>query len=213
VVALSVVLLGIIIALVFRPVTPAPAPTPTSTTTIAPTPNPTDTLSGTVTLIEDEFIGLTTNQVQEKIEALGLRLDAVTGNIAPSLDLVGTAYRVNPQGNVPLDSLVAVYFYDAIPTPTSPAALTASAGPYTAGSTVTISWPRYAECPAGFALDSYEFTVNGGSFDSTSTFGAKTTAADIVIDDDTSEVRVSYLVRCGDLASNPSEDLVITVEQ
>jgi serine/threonine-protein kinase len=213
VVALSVVLLGIIAALIFRPVTPMPAPTPTSSGSPAPTPNPTETPSGTVTLIEDEFIGLTVNQVQEKILGLGLRLDAVTGNIAPSLDLVGTAYRVNPQGNVPLDSLVAVYFYDAIPTPTSPASLTVSAGPYTAGSTVTISWPRYAECPVGFALNSYEFTVNGGSFASTSTFGAKTTAADIVIDENTSEVRVSYLVRCGDLASNPSEDLVITVEQ
>ena len=33
----------------------------------------------------------------------------------------------------------------------------------------------------------------------------------IVIDDNTTEVRVSYIVRCGDLASNPSEDLVITV--
>lgn len=213
VVGLSVVLIGIIAALVLRPSTPVPGPTPTATNSAAPTPAPTDPLSGNVTLIEDEFIGLTANQVKEKIEALGLRLDAVTGNIAPSLDLVGTAYRVNPQGNVPIDSLVAVYFYDAIPTPTSPAALTVSAGPYTAGSTVTISWPRYVDCPAGFALDSYEFTVNGGSFANVSTFNSKTTAADIVIDENTSEVRVSYLVRCGDLASNPSEDLVITVDQ
>ena len=60
---------------------------------------------------------------------MGLRLDAVTGNIATSIDLVGTAYRVNPRGSVPADSLVAVYFYDAIPTPPSPSALTVSSGP------------------------------------------------------------------------------------
>jgi hypothetical protein len=60
-------------------------------------------------------------------------------------------------------------------------------------------------------LDSYEFTVNGGSFPNVSTFGSKVTVAEIVIDANTTEVRVSYIVRCGDLASNPSEDLVIAV--
>jgi serine/threonine-protein kinase len=125
--------------------------------------------------------------------------------------LVGTAYRVNPEGNVPPNTLIAVYFYDAIPTPTSPAVLTVSAGPYTGGSTITISWPTYSECPTGFDIDSYEFTVNGGSFPNVSTFGPQMNAADLVIDDNTTEIRVSYIVRCGNLASNPSEDLVIPV--
>lgn len=213
VVVLSLILIGIIVALVFRPVTPNPVPTPTPTSTGVPTPTPTDPLSGNVTVNEDEFIGLTINQVSEKLSAMGLRLDAVTGTIAPSVDLVGTAYRVNPRGSVPLNTLIAVYFYDTIPTPSSPAALTVSAGPYTAGGTITISWPTYAECPSGFPLDSYEFTVNGGTFPNVSTFGAKTKSADIIIDDNTNEVRVSYIVRCGDLASNPSEDLVISVDQ
>jgi serine/threonine-protein kinase len=158
------------------------------------------------------FIGLTINQVSEKLAAMGLRLDAVTGNIAPSLDLVGTAYRVNPTGSVPQDSLIAVYFYDAIPTPPSPATLTVSAGPYAPGDTITVSWPQYGECPAGYDISSYEFTVSGGTFLNVSTFPPKTTTADIVIDENTSEVRVSYLVRCGDLASNPSDDLVVTID-
>jgi serine/threonine-protein kinase len=210
VVVLSVVLVGIIVALILRPSAPTP-PTPSSSATVEPTPTPTDPLTGMVTIDEDEFIGLTINQVEEKLASLGLRLDAVTGNIATSIDLVGTAYRVNPRGSVPVDTLVAVYFYDAIPTPPSPAALTLSAGPYLPGGTVTISWPRYAECPAGFVLESYEFTVNGGSFPNVSDFGPKVTVADIIIDENTTEVRVSYIVRCGNLASNPSEDLVITV--
>ncbi len=211
VVVLSVVLVGIIVALVLRPSTPEPLPSPSASETVQPTPAPTDPLTGNVTINEDEFVGLTLNQVEEKLASMGLRLDAVTGNIATSIDLVGTAYRVNPRGSVPADSLVAVYFYDAIPTPPSPSALTVSSGPYLPGGTVTISWPRYVECPAGFVLDSYEFTVNGGSFPNVSTFGSKVTVAEIVIDANTAEVRVSYIVRCGDLASNPSEDLVITV--
>jgi len=212
VIALSVLLIGIVAALVFRPPGTTPNPIPTTTGSSLPTPAPTDPLAGNVMVTEDDFIGLTINQVGEKLETMGLRLDAVTGNIAPSLDLVGTAYRVNPEGSVPPNTLIAVYFYDAIPTPTSPGALTVSAGPYTAGSSITISWPTYSECPAGFDLASYEFTVNGGSFPNVSTFGPRTTAADLVIDDDTTEIRVSYIVRCGDLASNPSEDLVIPIE-
>jgi serine/threonine-protein kinase len=214
VVGLSVLLIGIVAALVFRPTEAAPSqtPTPSATSSSVPTPTPTDPLSGNVMITEDEFIGLTINQVNEKIDSMGLRLDAVTGNIATSLDLVGTAYRVNPQGSVPPNTLIAVYFFDTIPTPTSPGALTVSAGPYTAGSTITISWPTYRECPADFDIDSYEFTVTGGSFPNASTFGPRTTTAALVIDDNTAEVRVSYIVRCGNLASNPSEDLVITVE-
>lgn len=212
VVALAVVLVGIIVALVLRPSSPTPSPTPSPTGSTQPSPAPTDPFSGNVTVNEDEFIGLTINQVNEKLTAMGLRLDAVTGNIATSIDLVGTAYRVNPRGSVPIDTLVAVYFYDAIPTPSSPASLTVSAGPYSAGGSITISWPKYVECPVGFELDSYEFTVNGGSFPNVSAFGPKVTSADIVIDDNTTEVRVSYLVRCGELASNPSEDLVIAVD-
>ena len=218
VVALGVLLIGIVAALVFRPTDtvptpiPTPTPTPSATGSSVPTPSPTDPLSGNVMIAEDEFIGLTINQVSEKLDGMGLRLDAVTGNIATSLDLVGTAYRINPQGSVPPNTLIAVYFFDTIPTPTSPGSLTVSAGPYTAGSTITISWPTYRECPADFGLDSYEFTVTGGSFPNVSTFGPRTTAADLVIDNDTTEIRVSYIVRCGHLASNPSEDLVIPVE-
>ena len=212
VVGLSVLLIGIVAALVFRPTDTGPSPTPSATGSSVPTPTPTDPLSGNVMINEAEFIGLTTNQVGEKLDSMGLRLDAVTGNIATSLDLVGTAYRVNPHGSVPPNTLIAVYFFDTIPTPPSPGVLTVSAGPYTAGSTITISWPTYRECPADFDVDSYEFTVNGGSFSNVSTFGPRTTAADLVIDDNTTEVRVSYIVRCGNLASNPSEDLVIPVE-
>ncbi len=206
---LALVLAGIVVALVVR--MGEPGPTPSATPSITPSVTPTDPLADHVSIAEDVFVGLTINQVNEKLTAMGLRLDAVTGNIAPSLDLVGTAYRVNPTGSVPLDSLIAVYFYDAIPTPPSPATLTVSAGPYATGDTVTVSWPKYTECPVGYDLTSYEFTVSGGTFLNVSTFPPRTTSSDIVIDENTSEVRVSYLVRCGDLASNPSDDLVVTV--
>lgn len=212
VIVLSLVLIGIVVAFIFRP-TEAPTASPsTSPAVTTPVPVVTPSDDGTVTVTADDFIGLTQNQVQEKLTALGLRLDAVTGSIAGTVEDVGTAYRVNPSGQVPLGTLVAVYFYDAIPTPPSPQALTASAGPYQAGDSFTISWPKYAECPAGFTLKSYEFSISGGALVGSSTLAAAAQEADIMIDPDTSEVRVSYLVHCGDLVSNPSEDLVITIE-
>ena len=208
---LALVVVGTIIGLVGRFAgQPSPSDTPSASASVEPTES--SSPDANVTVKEADFIGLTENQVRDLLESQGLRLDAVVGTIPDSADLVGTAYRVNPTGSLPRNTLVAVYFYDAIPTPTAPAALTVSSGPYTAGSTITVSWPTYGSCPTGFALKNYVVTVNGGTVSSGGTFGPTVTSASIVIDGDTSEVRVSYLVKCGSLSSNPSEDLVIPVE-
>ena len=208
---LALVIVGTAIGLIGRMIDqPAPSETPSSSASATPSAEPTD--NGRVTITEAEFLGLTENQVRDLLESRGLRLDAVVGNIPESADLVGTAYRVNPLGSLPLNTLVAVYFYDAIPTPAAPSALTVSAGPYTPGSTITVSWPTYTQCPTGFALKNYALTVTGGTVSNGGSFGATVTSASIVIDNDTNEVRVSYLVKCGSLSSNPSEDLVVPVD-
>ena len=93
----------------------------------------------------------------------------------------------------------------------SPATLTVSAGPYAPGSTITVSWPTYAQCPAGFLLKNYIVTANGGTVANGGTLAATATTTSIVIDNNTSEVRVSYIVKCGTLSSNPSEELVVPV--
>lgn len=208
---LALVVVGTVIGLIGRFAT-QPSPSETPSTSPSASPTTTSPSDGRVTITEEEFLGLTENQVRDLLESMGLRLDAVVGTIPDSADLVGTAYRVNPTGALPANTLVAVYFYDAIPTPPAPAALTVSTGPYTPGSTITVSWPAYGQCPTGFALKNYVFTVNGGSINSGGTFGSTSTSASIVIDSNTSEVRVSYIVNCGSLSSNPSDDLVVPVD-
>ena len=208
---LALVVVGTAIGLIGRLVSqPNPSGSPTSSASATPSDSP--TTDGRVTVNEADFLGLTENQVRDLLESQGLRLDAVVGNIPESADLVGTAYRVNPTGSLPINTLVAVYFYDAIPTPAAPSGLTVSTGPYTAGSTITVTWPTYGQCPTGFALKNYVLTVNGGTMSGNGTFGPAVTTANIVIDSDTNEVRVSYLVKCGSLSSNPSEDLVVPVD-
>jgi serine/threonine protein kinase len=207
------VVIGTVIGLIGRfAFSPSPTGNPTPTSSTSPTPRPTDTGNGKITISESDFVGLTENQVRDLLESLGLRLDAVAGNIPDNPDLVGTAYRVNPTGSLAPNTLVAVYFYDAIPTPPAPSSLTVSAGPYTPGSTITISWPTYNKCPSGFALSNYQFTVSGGTLTSGGTYSPGTSSTTVMIATDTAEVRVSYVVSCGSLSSNPSDDLVVTVD-
>ena len=148
------------------------------------------------------FVGFMTGIVGQFFKSFALTIAFAVG--LAHLDLL----RRDDVAN----TLVAVYFYDAIPTPAAPSGLTVSTGPYTTGSTITVSWPTYGQCPTGFALKSYVVTANGGTVASGGTFGPTVTSTTIVIDSDTSEVRVSYLVKCGSLSSNPSEDLVVPVD-
>ncbi|MFM6982106.1 MAG: serine/threonine-protein kinase [Microbacteriaceae bacterium] len=211
---LGALLIAAIIAIIVVASNPNPGATPTATPTVTPTDTSTPTPTNTdepIVLDEADFLGKTQQQVQEMLDALGLRLDAVVGSVPPSADLVGTAYRVNPTGQVEKDTLVAVYFYDEIPTPAAPAALTVSAGPYTPGATVTISWPTYTLCPSGYTVASYDFTINGGTFPRVSSFGPRVTSTTVVLSEDSSEMRASYSVACGTLRSAQSVELVVAI--
>lgn len=206
---LGLVVIGTLIGLIGKLITSGPTPSKTSSISASPSASSTD--NGHVTVTEADFVGLTENQVRDLLESMGLRLDAVVGDIPKSADLVGTAYRVNPTGSILTNTLVAVYFYDAIPTPAAPGGLTVSAGPYTPGSSITVSWPTYSQCPTGFGLTGYTFSVTGGTIANGGSFASTVTSTTVVIDSNTTEVRVSYLVTCGTLASNPSDDLVVPV--
>jgi len=207
------VVIGTAIGLIGRfAFTPSPLVSKSPDSSASPSPRPSASGDGKVSVAEVDFVGLTENQVRDLLERLGLRLDAVVGNIPDNADLVGTAYRVNPTGSLAPNTLVAVYFYNAIPTPAAPSSLTVSAGPYTAGSTITISWPAYSKCPSGFALENYQFTVSGGTLSAGAALAPGTSSTTVVIASDTAEVRVSYVVNCGSLSSNPSDDLVVPVD-
>jgi serine/threonine-protein kinase len=119
-----------------------------------------------VTITQDEFIGLTKAQAQDKLTQRGLRMDAVDGDVAPTNDQVGTAYKVNPVGTVNKNDLIAVTFYSKIPAPPTapaPSAVTYPAGPYLAGAQVTVSWGSYTGCPSGHTLSGFSFSVLGGT--------------------------------------------------
>jgi serine/threonine protein kinase len=169
----------------------------------------------TVDIAASEIVGKTQSQVQEVLSLKGLRLDAITGNIAPTQDLVATAYRVNPQGTVASNTLIAVYFYAAIPQPPKPRIMvvTPADGPWAPGDEVLLEWPGYAQCPAGFDLVSYTVQIVGGEIldnDGATVLEPEQTAINVRLGEG-ENMTVSYLVKCGTLASPLSTELSVGI--
>jgi hypothetical protein len=193
------------------PDNPAPVEEPVVEEPAAPEPEPEPEIV-TVTVPESEIVGKTEAQVTELLLAKGLRLDAITGNIAPSKDKVGVAYRVNPTGTVADNTLIAVYFYAPIPSPPAPSALavTPAEGPYAPGDDITISWPAYAQCPSGFPVTNYLLEIVGGTLndEDDAALPAGSTSASITLGA-AGEFRASYVVTCTSI--NTPKSAVMTV--
>lgn len=169
----------------------------------------------TVAIAEAEIVGKTRAQVEEVLAQKGLRLDAITGNIAPAQDRVASAYRVNPQGTVAKNTLIAVYFYAAIPQPPKPQdfTVTPATGPYEPNSTILLEWPSYAQCPSGFTLSGYTLQIVGGTIlegEGSNIFQPEQTATTVRLGEGAS-LRASYLVNCASLPSPLSTELVLTI--
>ena len=207
---LAVVLIAVVIALTANP-TDETAPSNTPTTPItAPsiTPTPEETM---VTINEADFLGKTEARVKEDLEKLGLRLDPVTGNVAPSADQVGRSYKIDPVGSVPEGELITVTFYAAIPTPDKPTSVSVPPGPYEYGTIVHVTFPTYTGCPSGYALSGYSFEVTNGTFTPANPVDRTATAIDITLPTTDATVKVSYYAQCGDLRSAKSNVVDIPV--
>jgi serine/threonine protein kinase len=213
---LAVILVAVIIALVANPaeeekppVSQSTAPTatkPSPTPSKTPTPTPTPE---TVLLNAADFLNLTEAQAADKLEGLGLRMEAVAGNVAPAADQVGRSYAVSPTGPVAPDTLIAVSFYSPIPAPPQPSPV---AGPTTGvtGESVVVTWSRYAGCPASQPLSGYTFTVGNGVAQAGNPVPADVTELEVVLGTP-GTTTISYSVTCGPQTSPVSAPASITV--
>jgi serine/threonine-protein kinase len=209
---LGVVLIGAVIALLANPAEQPVIPTPTFTTpAITPTPSLTPT-TAPIVLVEADFVGLTQNQARAKLEDLGLQMEVVVGSVAPTIEDVDRAYRINPQGNVQKNAIIAVSFYAPIPQPSKPAAVSVQGTPpFAVNSTVTVTWPNYGSCPAGHPLTGYSFEISNGAMQgATNPVGAGVTSLDITLPLTAGTTTVSYFVFCSELQSSISDSVTIT---
>jgi len=211
---LVLLLVGALVAVFAQPSTPDPQPsnTPSSEATPSNTPSPTPTIE-TVAIVEGEWLGLTRAAIEAKVAELGLRLDPVERNIAPSAAEQGLSYQINPRsGVVQPGTVITVFFYAPIPTPVQPSnlAIDPGAGPYLGDSTVTLSWPAYTDCPAGFPLTGYNFTIVGGS--PGLSLPLPSSAIDMPVTLAASgQMRVTYVAICSTLQSQRSNELAIPI--
>lgn len=209
---LAVILIAAIIAIVAAPGSdPGPVKTSTTPSTTAPSATPTNSF---VTLDENDLKGKTRAQVEEKLTELGLRLEARSGRIAPSIEEQGLAYLVDPEGRVPKNSLIAVTFYTDIPTPPEPAIVSnGGSDTWPVSSVVTVTWPAYTGCPSGFPLSSYQFSLQNGTPADPNPIVSSQTSLDITVSGAPGETTVRYRAICGgDLESTDSPIRTLTIE-
>jgi len=166
----------------------------------------------TIQLEDGEIIGETQARVEDYLDGLGLRLDAVTGRVAPSADQVGRAYVYDPTGEVDENELITVTFYAEIPEPGQPGALSASSETADPGTPVNISWSNYTGCPVGYERSGYELSVTRGTADQENPIDGNTTSVNVTVGMDSgTTTKVKYRALCGDLTSSYSEEITITV--
>lgn len=209
---LVVLIIGAIIAVLAQPSEePGDMVSSPPATSGPASPEPTATAEE-IRLSEDQVIGQTREDVQALFDELGIVLEARDGNPAPSPDQVDRAYRLSTTGVVEPGQVVEVFFYVPVETPPAPnnLAINPGSGPYVGGTTVTLSWPSYTSCPAGFALEGYNVTIVGGSPAQANPIPAGTNSLQVQLADG-GQLRVTYIALCGDLQSERSGELAVPI--
>ena len=209
---LAIVLIGALITLLGNP-SPAPSQPPVATsqtpsaTPSSPAPSPTPT-SDIVNISPTMFIGEKLADVQAKLDQLGLGANMVPdATPAPDASKVGTAYFVNPTGNVRKNDTITVRFYGDVPaTPSQPGPLTASTN---IANVVTVTIPPYTGCPAGSTLLNFTVTASAPStFTPANPVGPKVTSLTWTLAPTPgTKNTMSYTAQCSGAASPSSQTL------
>ena len=202
IVLLLLVLGGTIWAILANQGEPAPGPstssaTPTTrpTNTNTPTPEPT-----TANVVEGDYLGMTCDEASAALDALGMGVNCVEGDAAPTEAEQGLVYRVNPTGNVPMSTIIELTVYGGqVPMP-GPAAPSIT-GPVLPGATAQVTWGGYS-CPAGTgSVSAYNFSATNGVFpttgQSTASFGPNERTGTIQVTGAAGQALiVTYTVTC-----------------
>jgi hypothetical protein len=116
------------------------------------------------------FIGQKLAEVQAQLDQMGLGANMVPdASPAPDASKVGTAYFVNPTGNVRKNDTITVRFYGAVPaTPTQPDPLTAGTNVANVVKVTSLTW-TLAPTPATKNTMSYLAQCSGAASPSSQT--------------------------------------------
>jgi eukaryotic-like serine/threonine-protein kinase len=74
---------------------------------------------------------------------------------------------------------------------------------------IALQWPAYANCPSGYSLSGYTFTVSGpGTLDNANPSGAAQNGNLTLTGE--GQVQISYVANCGELTSSASAPVTVT---
>jgi serine/threonine-protein kinase len=190
------------------PTTSSATPTPTKSSA---TPTPTPTL---VNVDKAAYVGKSSTDVAAALQALGMGVNMKEDKPAPSPDLVGIVYDLNPTGNLKIGELITVLYYGPTPTLTPPSAPTLS--PPVAGNVVPaggafdIVWSVYQQCPAGIPLVGYIINVGGGVPINEGAGSSSYQGIDVPNAPGTT-LDVTMQVLCGELSSSAGGTLTLNI--
>lgn len=214
---LAVALIAIIIVFAVQPrggdepSAPPTSKTPSASPSKTPSASPT---SDTVSIDRNEYIGLSVDDAIAKLQATGGEFEIAqeAGSAAPAPDKANTVQNITPTGNVRKGQTVTLTVYGAFPPPSSPSALNPSSTSGDPGDPITLSFSKYAGCPAGYALEGYTFTLeNASAVGGSNDIGANETSFDIQLGT-SGTAKASYVARCASgITSQPSPQVTITV--
>ena len=219
VILLVLVLTGALIALVSQnnetpapvPTTSSPTPSVSSTPSAEPEPSATPTVTPpptTVTVLEGDFLDLSSADARAKLEGMSLVANIEVGNAADNPDQVDRVYSVNPTGPVQLNSTITVRVYGEMVLPETPTtAPTATPAAVAEGATVTVTWTAQT-CPSGQTISGYEVSATGDAQSPATTTGTTAT-----VTAGAENFTVSYRYFCGLVASEfspASTQVVVT---
>jgi hypothetical protein len=159
------------------------------------------------------FIGDKIASVQAALDSMGLGANMVpNASPAPDASKVGTAYFVNPTGNVHKGDTITVRFYGDVPAaPAQPGVLKATA-PTAAGAT-TVTIPAYTGCPTGTTLQYFTFTVSAPStFAPPNPVGPSVTSLDWTLAPTPgTDNTMSYVAQCSGSGGTSPSSATLTV--
>ncbi len=206
---LVIVIAGALVA-VFANGGPTPQPTQSKTTSAPATPTPTPSPTGG-TIALDTYKGKPSADVVVDLKKLGyVTVNSSTGTpvkIAPSPELGGTVFNIDPVGVQPFSTPIMVYYYEPQPVlaQTGNMEIDGGSGPVDPNVTATVTWPAYAGCPATEETKLSGYTLKVGDWSKTLTASDVSTE----IPTPTANFTLSLSAVCGFMTAPPSTLSVI----
>jgi serine/threonine-protein kinase len=175
-------------------------------------PSSTPSTQGRITVNSSQYVGQDADAVAAQLRQQGFAVTIADGDTATGSSKAGTVQSLTPTGSLAYGTAITIRRYVAPPTPATPS-IPSATSPDNNGQ-FTVTWDAYTECPAGYNLAGYSYTITNGKDSSGKTSGT-TTSTSVNVQAVTADTPTtfSYSVKCGTLSSAATSPVSETWQQ